>query len=104
MIGHSQSLDRYFLITLGPVSRKSRELFGPEKPVVFIVRNTKRIAKLDGLEPLRIYKYKGNCGTRNRPEKFRDFRETGPRARVLQPITISNQGDWKIVRPCSFKS
>ena len=52
-----------------PVSRKSRELFGPEKPVVkrqsscfgeklilkdvFNVRKTKRIAKFDGLEPRR---------------------------------------------------
>ena len=50
----------------GPVSRKSRELFGPEKPVfklqsacfqrlvlkhVFNVRRTKRVAKFDGLEP-----------------------------------------------------
>ena len=25
-----------------------------------------------------LRRYKGNCGTRNRPEKFRDFWETGP--------------------------
>ena len=49
----------------GPVSRKSRELFGPEKPVIKLqsaflkswsfntflnVRKTKRIAKSDGIE------------------------------------------------------
>ena len=27
-----------------------------------------------------LRRYKGNCGTRNRAEKFRDFREKGHRA------------------------
>ena len=60
--------------TLGPVSRRSRDLFGPEKPVVklqsayfeklilqhvFNVRKTKRIAKFDGLEPRRCEDIKG---------------------------------------------
>ena len=45
---------------------------------------TKSIAKFDGLEPqvwwLRaspLRRYKGNCGVRNRPERFRNFWETG---------------------------
>ena len=57
---------RSVLAILGRVSRKSRELFGPEKPVVkmqpacfkelifelaFNVRKTKRTAKFDGLKP-----------------------------------------------------
>ena len=52
--------------SLGPISRKSREVFGPEKRVVklqsacfeqlifkhaFNVRKTKRTAKFDGLDP-----------------------------------------------------
>ena len=59
---------RYIFHVLGPVSRKFRELFEPEKPVVklqsagleklifshvFNVRETKRPAKFDGLEPQR---------------------------------------------------
>ena len=58
----------------GPVSRKSRGRFGPERPVfklqsacfeklmfedVFNVRKTKRIAKFDGLEPRRCEHIKG---------------------------------------------
>ena len=73
----------------GPVSRKSRELFWPEKQVVklkstycqklifwhvYNVRKSKRVAKLDGFEPRRcediLYR---NCGTRNRPENFGTF-------------------------------
>ena len=34
---------------------------------MFTLRKTKKIAKFDGLEPQRK-----NCGTRNRPEEFRD--------------------------------
>ena len=41
---------------------------------VFIVRKTKRIAKIDGLEPRRCEDIiKGNYSTPNRSEKFRDF-------------------------------
>ena len=57
-----------FCFHQGPVSRKSRGLSGPEKPIVklqstcfeklifehvFNVRKTKRIAKFDSLEPRR---------------------------------------------------
>ena len=31
-----------------------------------------------------LRRYKGNCGTRNRPEKFRDFWETGPRSWLFE--------------------
>ena len=80
----------------GPVSRKSRELFGAEKLVVKLesacfqtlifqrvgnARKTKRIAKFDGLEPRCCEDIKGIGAPRNRPEKFRDFWETGPRWR-----------------------
>lgn len=70
---------------LGAVSLKFRQLFGPEKAVVklqsvcfekliaFNVRKTKRIVKFDGLETRRVAGYKGDCRTRKRPEKFRDF-------------------------------
>ena len=55
---HHVSLSRY-----GPVSRKSRELFGPERPFVKV-------------RPAYV--------TRNTPETFRDFRETGPRGVFLE--------------------
>ena len=43
------------------------------------LRKTKRIAKFDGLEPRSCEDINGNCGTRNTPEKFRDFWETSPK-------------------------
>ena len=47
------------------------------------VRETKTISKFNaGLRTSAVRRYKGNCGTRNRPEKFRDFCETGPRSRL----------------------
>ena len=43
------------------------------------VRETKTISKFNaGLRTSAVRRYKGNCGTRNRPEKFRDFWEIGP--------------------------
>ena len=43
------------------------------------LRKTKRIAKFDGLEPRSCEDVNGNSGTRNTPEKFRDFWETSPK-------------------------
>ena len=40
------------------------------------------LAEFHAWKCLRFY-YEGNYGTRNAPEKFREFRETGPRL-VLQ--------------------
>ena len=75
---------------LGPVSRNPENLSGPKSqlyncnPLVLkrcsfnmslMERKNKRIAKFAGLE-LRIQRckdIKGICGTRNKPEKFRDW-------------------------------
>ena len=69
----------------GPVSRKSRQLFGPEKSVVklqsacfeklfleyvFNVRKTKKIAKFDGLEPRRCEDIKGIVTPEIGPKSF----------------------------------
>ena len=77
----------------GLVSRKSRELLGPEKAVVklhsacfekliflhvFNIRKIKRISRFEGLEPRRCEDIKGIVVPRNRPEKFRHFWERGP--------------------------
>ena len=73
---------------LGPVSRKYRELFGPEKQViklqsayfeklilqyVFNVRKPKRIAKFHGLEPLRCEDIKGIVSPKIGPKSFGTF-------------------------------
>ena len=74
---------------LGPVSRKSRRLFGPEKPFVklrpahsvklifsYVVKGIKIkiTAKFHVTEHLRFEDTKRIMS----PEMFRDFRETGP--------------------------
>ena len=76
--------------TLGPVSRKSRKLFGPEKP--FVKLRSAYSVKLvfsyvvKGIQ-IQIYakfrsskqrRFEEIYVTRNAPEKFRDLRETGP--------------------------
>ena len=81
---------------LGPVSRKSRKLFGSEKPSVKLGpacsvklvfphdvkgRKIKITAKFRVLERFRFQDTKRIIS----PEKFRDFRETGP---------------WDVSRPC----
>ena len=73
----------------GPVSRKSRKLFGPEKPSVKLRpahsvklvfshdvkgRKIKTTSKFRVLERLRFQDTKRSLSR----EKFRDFRETGP--------------------------
>ena len=75
------------------VSRKSRELFGPEKPVVklqspcfeklifehvFNVRKTKRIAKFDGLEPGRCENIKRIVTLEIGPKSFGTFEKQTP--------------------------
>ena len=72
----------------GAVSRKCRKLFGPEKPFLklrpaysvklvfwYIVKGTK--IKITTKSPS-FWRHKENYVTRNAPEMFRDFRETGP--------------------------
>ena len=80
----------------GPVSRKSRGLFGPEKPIVGLqsasfeklifehvlnVRKTKRIAKFDGLEPRRCEDIKVIVAPEIGPKSFGTFEEQAPGAR-----------------------
>ena len=69
----------------GPVSRKSRELFGPEKLVVklqsacfeklifFDIRKAKRIAKFDGLEPWHCEDIKAVVAPEIGPKSFGTF-------------------------------
>ena len=85
----------YPLINFGqvPVSRKSRERFGPGKPVVrlqsacfeklifeqvFNVRKTKRIGKFDGLEPRRCEDIKGIVASEIAPKSFGTFEKQAP--------------------------
>ena len=78
---------------LGPVSRKSRELFGPEKLVVklqsacfekliflhvFNTRKIKRIAKFEGLEPRRCEDIKGIVAPERDPKSFGTFEKQAP--------------------------
>ena len=81
---------------LGPVSRKSRELFGPEKLVVklqsacfeklifllvFDISKIKRIAKFEGLEPWRCEDIKGIVAPERDPKSFGAFEKLRPGAR-----------------------
>ena len=74
------------LRALGPVCRKSRKLFGPEKPFVelptacfgepifqHVFKVTKRKMTLKFYNSSALLSYKGNCDTRKWPVKFRDF-------------------------------
>ena len=80
----------------GPVSRKSRELFGPEKLVVklqsaclekliflhvFNIRKTKRIAKFEGLEPRRCKDIKAMVAPEIVPKSFGTFEKQAPGVR-----------------------
>ena len=77
---------------LGPVSRKSRKLFGPEKLFVklrlaysvklvfsYVVKKNKNLnnCKVSCFKMPLLWGYKENYVTRNASEKLRDFRETG---------------------------
>ena len=77
----------------GPVSRKSRELFGPEKLAVklqsaffekliflhvFNIRKTKRIAKFEGLEPRHCEDIKAVVVPGIRPKSFGTFEKQAP--------------------------
>ena len=78
-----------------PVSRKSRWIYGPEKPFVIlrpaysvmlvfscVVKGIKtRINwKVSCLETPSFWRFEESYVTRNAPEKFRDFGDTGPNA------------------------
>ena len=77
----------------GPVSRKSRELFGSEKLVVklqsacfekmifshvFNIRKIKRIAKFEGLEPRRCEDIKGIVSPERDSKSFGTFEKQAP--------------------------
>ena len=78
----------------GPVSRKSRELFGPEKLVVklqsacfeklifFDIRKAKRIAKFDGLEPRHCEDIKAVVAPEIGPKSFGTFEKQASEVRA----------------------
>ena len=95
---------------LGPVSRKSRELFGPEKLVVklqsacfekliflhvFNIRKIKRIAKFEGLEPRRCEDTKGIVAPERDPKSFGTFEKQAPALWQTDPVTPVSPGDRK---------
>ena len=95
---HSPSLERY----QGPVSRKSRKLFGPEKP--FVKLRPAYSAKLvfsyvvKGIKIKITAKFRASrCLTFEdtkrimSPEKFRDFGETGPRSLNIVDVFSQTQ-------------
>ena len=85
---------------LGPVSRQSRELFGPEKLVVklqsacfekliilhgFNIRKTKRIAKFEGLlEPRRCEDIKAVVAPEIGPKSFGTFEKQAPASPIVR--------------------
>ena len=85
----------------GLVSRKSRKRFVPEKPFVklwpaysvtlalsYVVNGWKiKITIILCLKMPSFWRYKGNYVNPNAPEKFRDFRETGPRSRSMTKLS-----------------
>ena len=88
---------------LGAVSRKSRELFGPEKLFiklqlacfeklillhVFNIRKTKRIAKFEGLEPWRCEDIKGIVEPEIGLKSFGTFEKQAPGHYVGRSITV----------------
>ena len=87
----------------GPVSRTSRELFGPEKLVVklqsarfekliflhaFNMRKIKRIAKFEGLEPRRCEDIKGIVVPDIGPKSFGTFEKQAPDTERI--VTFTN--------------
>ena len=90
---HCETRSRVSHSVQGPVSRKSREIFGPEKPVVklqsarfekltflhvFNIRRTKRIATFDGLEARRCEDIKGIVAPEIDPKSFGTFEKRAP--------------------------
>ena len=80
---------------LGPVSRKSRKLFGPEKPFVklqtayskklvfyydFKIRKGKFVAKFHAWKRLRM---KGIMSPEMRPKSFGSFEKRAPGTRII---------------------
>ena len=100
----------------GHVSRKSRELFGPEKPFVklrpaysvklvfsYVVKGIKIKITANFRASRRLrFEDTENYVTRNTPEKFRDFRETGPRIQSVGACNSSIFGSSRFHRPTYF--
>ena len=78
--------------------RKSRELFGPRKPVakrVFNVRKSKRIAKFDGIEGRRCENIKRIVAPEIGPRSFGTFEKQGPAPkRTSHNKPFSNSHGW----------
>ena len=96
----------------GPVSRKSRELYGPEKKVVklqsaclekliflhvFNIRKTKRIAKFEGLEPRRCEDIKAMVAPEIVPKSFGTFEKQAPGSMGRSMDHLDEPGPWT---PC----
>ena len=105
---HSPSLERY----QGPVSRKYRKLFGPEKP--FVKLQPAYSAKLvfsyvvKGIKIKITAKFRASrCLTFEdtkrimSPKKFRDFRETGPRSLNIVDVFSQTQHSVQAQKPIS---
>ena len=93
----------------GPVSRTSREIFGPEKVVVklqsacfekltflhvFNIRKTKRIAKYDGLDPRRCEGIKGIVAPEIDPKSFGTFEKRAPGLNSYSYVEWSPEKGW----------
>ena len=93
---------RTFRFQLGPVSGKSRKLFGPESHLwncqPFVLENLltcfqgnkkENNCEVWQIKCSQFLSYKGNCDTRKWPVKFRDVWETAPRGPFLEsPETL----------------
>ena len=88
---------------LGPISRKSPDLFGPEKLVVklqsacfekliflhvFNIRKTKTIAKFEGLEPRCCEDIKGIVAPEIGPKSSGTSEKQAPGQRVWESLTV----------------
>ena len=98
-------ISRYSL--QGPVSRKSRELFGPEKLFVklksvcfekliflhvFNIRKSKRIAKFEGLEPRHCEDINAIVAPEIGPKSFGTFEKHAPGDITQNPLVRHQSG------------
>ena len=63
---------------------RARKVFGTVRETGPRGIKSQNNCKVSCLETPSFWKYKENHVNRNTPEKFRDFRETGPRAVVVR--------------------
>ena len=92
-------------LTRGPVSRKSRKatretanrLFWKADLLICFQGNKKKNkSEVWRLKSSPFLRYKGNCDTRKWPLKFRDFRETVPRAHINGRLGATEPSVWEL--------